>query len=102
MCQVVSNLKRIGVIIASFKSGFNTFPLFVCRAIMTHRFTEDDEINGEYRRFNSTGTQLTVRLLRVPPPNDSDPVTHFLNSMSELFGVCFKKLYRLRYGRCHD
>jgi len=29
------------------------------------------------------GTQLTVRL--SPPPDDSDPVSHFLDSMSELF-----------------
>jgi hypothetical protein len=46
-------------------------------------FTIDDEINRQYRRFNTMGTQLTVRLL--PPSDDTDPVTHFLTSVNDLF-----------------
>jgi hypothetical protein len=43
----------------------------------------DGEINRQFRRFNAAGTQLSVRLL--PPPPDSNPVTHFLDCMSDLF-----------------
>jgi len=50
---------------------------------MSQRFTVDGEINRQYSRLNGTGTQLSVRLL--PPPPDSNPVTHFLDSMSDLF-----------------
>jgi len=50
---------------------------------MSQRFTVDGEINRQYRRFNAARTQLSVRLL--PPPPDSNPVTHFLDSMSDLF-----------------
>jgi hypothetical protein len=46
------------------------------------RFTIDEEINRQYRRFNAVGTQLTVRLL---PPVDSNPMSHFLASVSDLF-----------------
>ena len=50
---------------------------------MSQRFTVDGESTSRYSRFNATGTQLTVRLL--PPPHDSDPITHFIDSMSDLF-----------------
>ena len=50
---------------------------------MSQRFTVDGEINRQYRRFNAIGTWLSVRLL--PPPPVSNPVTHFLDSMSDLF-----------------
>jgi len=50
---------------------------------MSQRFTVDGESTRRYSRFNATGTQLTVRLL--PPPPDSDPIMHFLDSMSDLF-----------------
>jgi hypothetical protein len=45
-------------------------------------FTIDGEINRQYRRFNTVGTQLTIRPL--PPSDDTDPVTHFLASVNEL------------------
>jgi hypothetical protein len=51
---------------------------------MSQRFEVDGEIARLYRRFNATGTQLSVRLLPPPFP-DSDPITHFLDGMSELF-----------------
>ena len=50
---------------------------------MSQRFTVDGEINSQYRRFNAAGTLLPVRLL--PPPPDFNPITHFLDSMSDLF-----------------
>jgi hypothetical protein len=46
-------------------------------------FTIDGEINRQYRRFNTVGIQLTVRLL--PPSDATDPVTHFLTSVDDLF-----------------
>jgi len=56
---------------------------------MSQRSTVDVEINREYRHFNAAGTQLSVRLL--PPPPDYDPVTHFLDSMSDLFEYALRK-----------
>ena len=51
---------------------------------MARRFEIDGEITRQYRRFSATGTQLTVRLL---PPEDvsTDPVSHFLASVNDLF-----------------
>jgi hypothetical protein len=51
--------------------------------IVPPTFTIDDEINRQYRRFSTVGTQLTVRLL--PPSDATDPATHFLTSVNELF-----------------
>ena len=50
---------------------------------MAHRFKIDDTITRCYRRFSAEGTQLTVRL--IPPPDDSEPVRHFLASVNDLF-----------------
>jgi hypothetical protein len=54
------------------------------------RFTIDEELTRKYRRFNTTGTQLTVRLL--PPSTDDDeggdnlnPIAHFQAGVTELF-----------------
>ena len=51
---------------------------------MSQRFEIDGEITRLYRRFNASGTQLSVHLLSPSFP-DSDPITHFLDGMSELF-----------------
>ena len=59
------------------------FQISVCSIKMSQRFTVDGEINRECFRFNATGTQFSLRLL--PPPTDSNPITHFLDSMSDLF-----------------
>jgi len=48
---------------------------------MDQKFTIIDEITWEYRRFNTRGTQLTVRLL---PPDEWDPVSHFIASAISL------------------
>jgi len=49
------------------------------------RFTIDGEINRQYRRFNVEGTQLTVRLLPPYEGEDSNPMSHFLASVTDLF-----------------
>ena len=51
---------------------------------MAHRFEIVREIGREYRRFNTTGTQLTVRL-NPPTIPDTNPVDHFLASVKDLF-----------------
>ena len=50
---------------------------------MDTRFKIEGEITRQYRRFNAVGTQLTVRLL--PPPDEENPVSHFLASENDLF-----------------
>ena len=50
---------------------------------MDTRFKIEGEITRQYRRFNAVGTQLTVRLL--PPPDEENPVSHFLASVNDLF-----------------
>jgi len=59
------------------------------------RFTIEEEQTRLYRRFNSQGTQLTVSLL--PPPegedeDDSNPMAHFLDSVTELFEYALRDL----------
>jgi len=50
------------------------------------RFMIEDEQTRLYRRFNARGTQRTVRLLHPPErQEDSNPMSHFLDSVSELF-----------------
>jgi len=57
-------------------------------------FTIDGEINRQYRQFNAEGTQLPVRL--VPPfvGEDSNPMSHFLASVTDLFEYAL--------GNCDD
>jgi len=50
---------------------------------MARRFEIEHTTTRQYRRFNATGTQLVVRLL--PPSDATDPVSHFLASMNDLF-----------------
>ena len=49
---------------------------------MVRRFVTVDIFTRYYKRYNAVGTQLSVRLL---PPNNSDPVGHFLARLNELF-----------------
>jgi hypothetical protein len=49
------------------------------------RFTVEEEISRQYRRFNAAGTQLTVRLLPPTEGEDLNPMSHFLASVSDLF-----------------
>jgi hypothetical protein len=48
------------------------------------RFTIDGEINRQYKRFNAMVTQLTVRLLPPSEGEESNPMPHFLASVSDL------------------
>jgi len=50
---------------------------------MPRRFDILDRETRQYRRFNAVGRQLTVRL--NPPTDASDPVSHFLASVNDLF-----------------
>jgi hypothetical protein len=49
------------------------------------RFTIDGKMNRQYWRFNSVETQLTVRLLPPQQEVDSNTMSHFLASVSDLF-----------------
>jgi hypothetical protein len=46
------------------------------------RFTIEEEITTQYGRFNAVGIQLTARL---SPSVDSNPMSQFLASVSDLF-----------------
>ena len=54
------------------------------------RFTIDEEVRRQYRRFNAQGTELTVRLLPPPGGDDTNPMTHFQVSVTELFGYALR------------
>jgi hypothetical protein len=43
------------------------------------------EINRRYSRFNAVGRQLTVRILPPRDGGDSNPISHFLTSVTDLF-----------------
>jgi len=49
------------------------------------RFTIEEEQTRQYKRFNAQGTQLTVLLLPPLEGEDSNPMSHFLDSVTELF-----------------
>ena len=51
---------------------------------MAHRFEIVREIRRQYRRFNTSGTQLTVRL-QPPTTPDANPIEHFIASVNDLF-----------------
>jgi hypothetical protein len=48
-------------------------------------FTIDEEITKQYRRYNATGTELTFRLLPPADGDDSNSISHFQASVTELF-----------------
>ena len=56
------------------------------------RFTVEEEQTRLYRRFNAQGTQLTVRLLPPAEGQDSNPMSHFLDSVTELFDYALRDL----------
>jgi len=56
------------------------------------RFTIEEEQTRQYRFFNARGTQLTVRLLPPPEGEDPNPMSHFLNSVTELFEHALRDL----------
>ena len=56
------------------------------------RFTIEEEQTRQYRRFNAQGTHLTVRLLPPPEREDPNPMSHFLDSVTELFDYALRDL----------
>ena len=51
---------------------------------MAQRFEILRKVRRQCRRFNTTGTQLTVPL-NLPSSPDANPVDHFLASVNDLF-----------------
>ena len=51
---------------------------------MSQYFEVLDEINREYRRFNTIGRQIRVRL-NPPTDPETNPMDHFLVSVNDLF-----------------
>jgi hypothetical protein len=49
------------------------------------RFLIEGEVNRRYRRFNAVGTQLTVQMLPPSAGVDTDPMSHFIASVTDLF-----------------
>ena len=49
------------------------------------RLTVEEEQTRLFRCFNAQGTQLTVCLLSPGEGQDSNPMSHFLDSVTELF-----------------
>jgi len=56
------------------------------------RFTIEEEQTRQYRRFNARETQLTVRLLPPPEGEDPNPMSHFLDSVTELLEHALRDL----------
>jgi len=56
------------------------------------RFTIEEEQTRQYGRFNAQGTQLTVRLLPPPEGEDPNPMSHFLDGVTELFEHALRDL----------
>ena len=56
------------------------------------RFKVEEEQTRLYRRFNAQGTQLTVCFLPPPEGQDSNPTSHFLDSVTELFDYALRDL----------
>ena len=56
----------------------------------TLKFTIDGEITRQYRWFNAVRTELTVRLLPPARGDDSDAVTHFKASVTDLFDYALR------------
>ena len=51
---------------------------------MDRKFKIIDEITRQYRRFNTVGTQLTVRLLPPLEEYERDTVSHYMSSVTDL------------------
>jgi hypothetical protein len=82
--QVVSKFRNYQHTKKQFVYKIRLLRLCICyRNTITKRFSIDGEITRQYKRFNTTGTQLTLRL--SAPSDDDDPISHFLDSMSDLF-----------------
>jgi hypothetical protein len=52
---------------------------------MSQSFVIISEDRREYRRFNTVGTQMTVRLNPPTDPGTTNPVDHFAASINDVF-----------------
>ena len=64
---------------------------------MVHSFEVVREVRRQYRRFNTTGTQMTVRL-NPPTTPDANSVHHFLASVNDLFEHGLQDVGRRGHG----
>jgi len=62
---------------------YSTYSHSLQSITMARRFEIGDTLTRQYSRFNAIGTQIVVRLL--PPSDDTDPVSHFLTSVNDLY-----------------
>ena len=53
--------------------------------LLPTRFTIEEVVRRRYGRFNAEGAELKVRLLSPPNCDDTNPMTHFQASVTELF-----------------
>lgn len=58
--------------------------IFISRNNTSQKFEIMGDLNKQYRRFNTVGTQISVRL-NPPSETDADPLSHFLASGNDLF-----------------
>jgi hypothetical protein len=58
------------------------------------RFLIEGEHNRRYRRFNAVGTQLTVKMLPPSAGTDTDPLSHFIASVTDLFEYALRDFRR--------
>jgi hypothetical protein len=56
------------------------------------RFLIESEIQRRYQRFNAVGTQLTVQLLPPSIGGDTNPVPHFLASVTDMLEYAVRNI----------
>ena len=57
---------------------------------MDRKYKIIDEITKQYRRFNTVETQLTARLLPPLEEVESDPISYFIDSVTNLCEHAFR------------
>ena len=68
----------------------------LCVYIVTSYFTVQNEITRYYRRFNTEGRELTVRL--TAPPPKSTAARHLADSVNALFEYSLRDLQHSDMG----
>jgi hypothetical protein len=52
--------------------------------LSTPRFEISSEMYRQYRRFKAMGTQLTVQPLPLTEPENTDPMSHFIDTINDI------------------